>query len=663
MRVCRQIAWTLLLAAVLPDPAFGGLTDMLMVVGNPAALTAQETSRQTGFQNAGYTVTLIDDGASQASYNAALVGKNVAYVPITVNAAAVGTKLKNTTIGVVNEAPALADEFGFSNASYTTSSRNYLRIQSTSNFITYGHTVGANLTILTANYNLARRTGTIAAGAVNLASVEAAAGVYDEGILMLDVGAALFGGGTTAGRRLLLPVGDTSFNIGALNSAGQSLFLKSVEWAACPNPTIGDLLFVVTSTASPTSQEWYRRYQINVWGYNTTLIDDAASQASFNTALAASDVVYVSEEIDTASLGTKITNATIGVVNEEFELTDELKLATSRTFTTGTAINITNNTHYITAEFATGSLTLFTASHSVGYLSGTLASGQQTLAKWGTERGLVVLEVGAALQGSGNAAGRRVQLPWAGGTFDFTDLTTSGKKMMRWAIEWAAEPAGARLLLVVADPDTLTTQESDRIALFESWGYSTIVIDDDAPLASYTAAIPGCSVVYVSEETTSTSIGTKLTNSSIGIVNEEQAFTNELGISSSATLSSATQLQISSNTHYITSVFPLGALTIFSTAQETVSVAGTVASDGKSLATWGANKTLVAVESGGKLSDGTFAAGRRVQLPWGGGSFDINALTTNGETLLKRAIEWAHGLRGHWKLDETTGTIASDSSG
>jgi hypothetical protein len=49
-------------------------------------------------------------------------------------------------------------------------------------------------------------------------------------------------------------------------------------------------------------------------------------------------------------------------------------------------------------------------------------------------------------------------------------------------------------------------------------------------------------------------------------------------------------------------------------------------------------------------------------LPWGGTSFDINALTENGEVLLRRSIEWAAGLVGHWKLDESTGTNAADSS-
>jgi hypothetical protein len=36
-------------------------------------------------------------------------------------------------------------------------------------------------------------------------------------------------------------------------------------------------------------------------------------------------------------------------------------------------------------------------------------------------------------------------------------------------------------------------------------------------------------------------------------------------------------------------------------------------------------------------------AGRRVMLPFGGNEFDVNSLTTDGKTLVRRALEWAVG--------------------
>ena len=64
----------------------------------------------------------------------------------------------------------------------------------------------------------------------------------------------------------------------------------------------------------------------------------------------------------------------------------------------------------------------------------------------------------------------------------------------------------------------------------------------------------------------------------------------------------------------------------------------------------------------GELNDGTRAAGRRVHMPWGGNTFDLAALTPDGINLLSRALAWAGGVVGYWKLDESSGTTASDSS-
>jgi hypothetical protein len=76
------------------------------------------------------------------------------------------------------------------------------------------------------------------------------------------------------------------------------------------------------------------------------------------------------------------------------------------------------------------------------------------------------------------------------------------------------------------------------------------------------------------------------------------------------------------------------------------------------------------VEAGAALAaTGNFAAGRRVQLPWGFDSFDFNALNVDGRTIMQRAIEWAATPPptllpiAHWKLDDGTGTTAIDSEG
>ena len=57
---------------------------------------------------------------------------------------------------------------------------------------------------------------------------------------------------------------------------------------------------------------------------------------------------------------------------------------------------------------------------------------------------------------------------------------------------------------------------------------------------------------------------------------------------------------------------------------------------------------LDVIDQGAALYGGGTAAGRRVKLPWGGNDFDINSLTADGQTIMKRAIEWARGPR--WRL-------------
>ena len=55
------------------------------------------------------------------------------------------------------------------------------------------------------------------------------------------------------------------------------------------------------------------------------------------------------------------------------------------------------------------------------------------------------------------------------------------------------------------------------------------------------------------------------------------------------------------------------------------------------------NTQLAVIETGGALSGGGNAAGRRVQLPWGRSNLDINGLTADGMNLMDRSIEWAAG--------------------
>ena len=200
------------------------------------------------------------------------------------------------------------------------------------------------------------------------------------------------------------------------------------------------VLLVVVDKTTPTAQDAAKKTLIESWGYTVTLIEDTESQAAFDAAVATSDVAYVSEEITSTTLDTKLTNVCIGVVNDEEALADELGIASGNANYTTSTIDITNTSHFITSPFSSGSLTITTSAQSLNIVSGTIAAGAQFLAEQpATANGtLVVIEVGGTLTSppGGTAAGRRVYLPWGDGTFDINALNTDGKLLMRRAIEW-----------------------------------------------------------------------------------------------------------------------------------------------------------------------------------------------------------------------------------
>jgi uncharacterized delta-60 repeat protein len=205
---------------------------------------------------------------------------------------------------------------------------------------------------------------------------------------------------------------------------------------------VGDSILLVTPDAGNlTAQDSRRKALIESWGYNVVTISASDSQANFDAAVATASAVYVSEEISSTDLGTKLRDAAIGVVIEEYGLVDEFGIASGASNSTETAIDITDNTHYITSPFSTGSLTVATPGQSFHGTSGTIAGGAQVLAEMpGTSNGaLVVIDIGGDLYGGGTAAGRRVWLPWGNDTFDINALNADGQLIMRRAIEWAAD--------------------------------------------------------------------------------------------------------------------------------------------------------------------------------------------------------------------------------
>jgi hypothetical protein len=223
-------------------------------------------------------------------------------------------------------------------------------------------------------------------------------------------------------------------------------------------------------------------------------------------------------------------------------------------------------------------------------------------------------------------------------------------------------PIANRLLFVVTNSASLTAQETARRTMFQDIGYTVTNISATASQGTFDTNAAANDLAYISEEITSTDLNTKLKGKSLGILNEEPALADDFAVASAYGNFSYNALTIESNTHYITSAFSLGLLTMTTSNQQLVAYGGTLAPDIKTIGTITSFPMFCTVEMNDELYDGTRAAGRRVLLPWGGGSFDINALGLDGINLLSRTLAWAGGVIAYWKVDETTGTTANDAS-
>jgi hypothetical protein len=231
---------------------------------------------------------------------------------------------------------------------------------------------------------------------------------------------------------------------------------------------------------------------------------------------------------------------------------------------------------------------------------------------------------------------------------------------------------GVNVLLLTDSNGSLTTVESNLKTNLQAAGYTVNTLWDGDSQANYTAAFANNDCVYIPSDVSTSDMGTKLRTCPIGIVNEIAAYMDDLGLcSSNGTTTSSSTISISTNSHYVTSPFSTGSFSMGSTSYAISQAAGTTASGATVLATVGGNNSIIAVDTGGTLantiSSNNTASGRRIQMPVQCGVINTGTLSANAQTLLPRIVLWAAlsegKLEAQWKLNETSGTSASDSSG
>ena len=282
------------------------------------------------------------------------------------------------------------------------------------------------------------------------------------------------------------------------------------------------VLFVVTNDTSMTTQEAIRKAYMESWGFVVNLLDDGSNQSAYDAAVAANDVAYVSCEASALSVGTKLRQSAIGVVNEHAGLADDFGFATSTVTFGETGTQITEIDHYITSTHTTGQLTLLTSSQQLNGLDGTLSPDHNELAKETSDPTLTCLKTGDALEsGGGTAPDRRVQLPWGAATFDINALNDDGKTIMKRSIEWASG-VGADGPIPPANfgDETIFANASGPADLVaKDLGAVQVTLPEDGELTSismYLAGVPGKKYQFAIYTDAGGEPGTKIVTSATG---------------------------------------------------------------------------------------------------------------------------------------------------
>ncbi len=213
-------------------------------------------------------------------------------------------------------------------------------------------------------------------------------------------------------------------------------------------------------------------------------------------------------------------------------------------------------------------------------------------------------------------------------------------------------------------------RDSEKKVLFESWGYDVDIYDDSLFLFN----VNNYDVVYISETSDSSVVGSQLTGVVKGVVNEEGELNPQLELADGMAASVGDSVNIIDNSHYITAPFAAGPLPVYSAAMERLTVTGSLAGGLQTLAEVGGTDSLVVLDQGAITKGGGPVAGRRVTLPLGratSSNFNWDYLNNNGRLIVQRAIQWAaespaampSAKKLYWTDDVTNKIQRSDEDG
>jgi type II secretory pathway pseudopilin PulG len=217
--------------AWVDDETVNTARGVLLVVSDATSPTDQDTARKNLLESWDYKVMLISASDTQANFDEALALSTVAYVVEQQQSTVLGTKLRDAAVGVVNEEVELRVEFGFCSNRDWPAPTDSINVIDNSHYMTSPFPIGW-LQVCTGSEELINLAGNIPPGLRTLSQIVDPASNLSPGMAVIDSGGELYGGGTAAARRVQLPWGRVGFDINGLNTDGQTIMQRAVEWAA-----------------------------------------------------------------------------------------------------------------------------------------------------------------------------------------------------------------------------------------------------------------------------------------------------------------------------------------------------------------------------------------------------------------------------------------------
>lgn len=201
-------------------------SQILLLVNDSQNPTANELARKTLMESWNFVIVMrgLNDGTN-AIVSAAGQSQAV-YVSGTLNAASFSgaASLAALSVGIVNEHPDLADEFGFAASTTHVPFGTQVAIANVSHYIITGLPSGnVSVGYPGGMYSLG---GTLATNLNILGTVSGA-----PGLATVDPGKLLIDGRTAAGRRVMVPWGGANTDPTNWNATGQMLTCRAIEWA------------------------------------------------------------------------------------------------------------------------------------------------------------------------------------------------------------------------------------------------------------------------------------------------------------------------------------------------------------------------------------------------------------------------------------------------